>query len=148
MIPLPEQRRKGNGKTLILKGAATNNLKNITAQFPLGKMMGITGVSGSGKSSLITETFVPAVKSKLFRSFRIPEITRFESLEGAEHVDKLIDIDQSPIGRTPKSNPATYTKLFDGIREIFADTPSQRPGYKIEVSFNVREAGAAAKATE
>ncbi|HCL57201.1 MAG TPA: excinuclease ABC subunit UvrA [Spirochaetia bacterium] len=139
-IPLPESYREGNGKKIVLKKAATNNLKNMDVEFPLGKMIAVTGVSGSGKSSLVLETLLPAVQQRLFRNYRIPENTKFESVSGTQEIDKMIDIDQSPIGRTPRSNPATYTKLFDPIREIFAMTPEAKErGYKSgRFSFNVR----------
>lgn len=139
-IPVPQERREGVGKNLTLFGVQTNNLKNLKISFPLGKMIAVTGVSGSGKSSLVTETLAPAVKNALLRSFRIPEITQFKKIEGVKEIDKIIDIDQSPIGRTPKSNPATYTKLFDGVREIFSQTPEAKArGYKVgRFSFNVR----------
>jgi excinuclease ABC subunit A len=139
-IAIPEERRTGNGKQMVLIEAATNNLKNINVAFPLGKMILVTGVSGSGKSSLISETLLPAMKSKLQKNFHLPDRTVFKEIEGAEEIDKVIDIDQSPIGRTPRSNPATYTKLFDSIREIFAMTPEAKArGYKQgRFSFNVK----------
>src|SRR5690606_36250924 len=118
-------------------GANGHNLKNITVNFPLNKLIGITGVSGSGKSSLITETLYPAVFNALNKSFR--NCLPYEKLEGLENIDKVIIIDQSPIGRTPRSNPATYIGIFDYIREIFANQPeSKMRGYnKSRFSFNV-----------
>lgn len=139
-IETPAERRKGNGNIVKLKGAKTNNLKSVNVDFPLGKLIVVTGVSGSGKSSLVSETLLPAMKSKLSKAYRLPERTVFKSIDGMEHVDKVINIDQSPIGRTPRSNPATYTKLFDPIREIFAMTPEAKArGYKAgRFSFNVK----------
>lgn len=139
-VEIPKERRKGNGKKIVLKKAATNNLKEINAEFPLGTLIAITGVSGSGKSSLITETLLPAIKSKLFKFSRIPEITKFSEILGVENIDKIIDIDQSAIGRTPRSNPATYANLFTPIREVFAQTHEARTrGYKIgRFSFNIK----------
>jgi excinuclease ABC subunit A len=129
--------RTGNGKNLTIIGANGHNLKNITVNFPLNKLIGITGVSGSGKSSLITETLYPAVFNALNKSFR--NCLPYEKLEGLENIDKVIIIDQSPIGRTPRSNPATYIGIFDYIREIFANQPeSKMRGYnKSRFSFNV-----------
>ena len=137
-IPLREDRRKGNGKFLTIKGVKHNNLKNITVKFPLGTLICVTGVSGSGKSSLITETLYPALKNHFYRT-HLP-VGKFEKIEGLENIDKVIAIDQSPIGRTPRSNPATYTKVFDHIRELFAMTPEARArGYKKgRFSFNVK----------
>lgn len=139
-VPVPEKRRPGNGSFLTLKGAATNNLKNLDVKFPLGKFIVITGVSGSGKSSLITETLLPAVKARMQKNYRLPEITRFKDLSGVDLIDKMIDIDQSPIGRTPRSNPATYTNLFTPLRELFAQTSEAKArGYKLgRFSFNVK----------
>ncbi len=140
VVPVPEGRNSGNGNALVLSGAQTNNLKNIHVNFPLGSFIVITGVSGSGKSSLVSETLLPAIKSKLSRRYRLPELTRFKDIEGVEHIDKIIDIDQSPIGRTPRSNPATYTGLFTPIRDLFAQTPEAKTrGYKPgRFSFNVK----------
>ncbi|HEW91586.1 MAG TPA: excinuclease ABC subunit UvrA [Thermotogaceae bacterium] len=137
-IPLREDRRKGNGKFLTIKGVKHNNLKNITVKFPLGTLICVTGVSGSGKSSLITETLYPALKNHFYRT-HLP-VGKFKKIEGLENIDKVIAIDQSPIGRTPRSNPATYTKVFDHIRELFAMTPEARArGYKKgRFSFNVK----------
>jgi excinuclease ABC subunit A len=137
-IPIPKQRRKGNGKSLMLKGARENNLKNIDVEFPLGKLVAITGVSGSGKSSLITDTLYRKLAHVLHGSKE--PAGEHDTLLGIEHVDKIIDIDQSPIGRTPRSNPATYTGLFTPIREIFAKVPEARTrGYNAgRFSFNVK----------
>jgi excinuclease ABC subunit A len=137
-IKIPEQRRKGNGKTIKLKGASGNNLKNVSVEFPLGKMICVTGVSGSGKSTLINETLYPILNAHIYRGVKKP--MPYKKIEGLEHVDKVIDIDQSPIGRTPRSNPATYTKTFDEIRSLFAKTPEASiRGYKPgRFSFNVK----------
>lgn len=140
VVEVPEKRREGNGYFLSLEGAKTNNLKNVSVKFPLGSLILITGVSGSGKSSLVSETLLPAIKSKINRGFRLGDNSIFKKIEGCENIDKIIDIDQSPIGRTPRSNPATYTKIFDLIREIFSMTPEARArGYKAgRFSFNVK----------
>ncbi|MCB0313565.1 MAG: excinuclease ABC subunit UvrA, partial [Calditrichaeota bacterium] len=137
-IEVPKKRRKGNGKQLVLSGAQGNNLKEVTAKFPLGKFICITGVSGSGKSSLINETLYPLLAAHFHRSKRIP--LEYRGVEGLEHLDKVIDIDQSPIGRTPRSNPATYTGLFTHIRDLFAQLPEAKiRGYKPgRFSFNVK----------
>ncbi|ABR30045.1 excinuclease ABC, A subunit [Thermosipho melanesiensis BI429] len=137
-IEIPKVRRKGNGNYLILKGVRHNNLKNLTVSFPLGTFLCITGVSGSGKSSLIIDTLYPALMNKLHNS-KIP-IGEYDDIEGLEFIDKVIAIDQSPIGRTPRSNPATYTKVFDEIRKLFAMTPlAKARGYKPgRFSFNVK----------
>jgi len=138
-IAVPTSRRPGNGKFLTLRGARHNNLKNINARIPLGCFVAVTGVSGSGKSSLINETLYPAVAGRL-----IPQFTGLagahDGIDGLEYIDKIIDIDQSPIGRTPRSNPATYTGLFTPIRQLFAQTPDARArGYDAgRFSFNVR----------
>ncbi|QQX75926.1 MULTISPECIES: excinuclease ABC subunit UvrA [Aequorivita] len=136
-IEIPKKRRKGNGKKLILKGATGNNLKNITVEFPLGKMIGITGVSGSGKSTLINETLYPILNAHFFNGVKKP--MPYKKIEGLENIDKVIDINQSPIGRTPRSNPATYTGVFSEIRNLFAKTPEAMiRGYKPgRFSFNV-----------
>ena len=138
MIEIPPRRRDGNGKKLILKGAKGNNLKNITVDFPLGKFIVITGVSGSGKSTLVNETLYPALAQRLFKSRLRPLAHGF--LYGTEYLDKVIDIDQSPIGRTPRSNPATYTGLFTPIRDLFTQLPEAKMrGYKPgRFSFNVK----------
>jgi excinuclease ABC subunit A len=119
-IEIPEKRREGNGKTIKLSGATGNNLKNVSVEFPLGKMICVTGVSGSGKSTLINGTLYPILNAHIYRGVKKP--MPYKKIEGLEHIDKVIDIDQSPIGRTPRSNPATYTKTFDEIRSLFAKT--------------------------
>ena len=137
-IETPSKRRNGNGKELLLKGATGNNLKNVSAQFPLGKMICVTGVSGSGKSTLINRTLYPILNQHIYRSVKEP--LPYKSILGLEHIDKIIDIDQAPIGRTPRSNPATYTGAFSEIRSLFAKTPeSMIRGYKAgRFSFNVK----------
>lgn len=137
-IEVPKERRKGNGKFLRIIGAKHNNLKNVTVRFPLGTFICVTGVSGSGKSSLILDTLYPAISNKLYKTKY--ETGEYEKIEGIENIDKIIAIDQSPIGRTPRSNPATYTKVFDNIRELFAMTPEAKArGYnKGRFSFNVK----------
>jgi excinuclease ABC subunit A len=137
-IAIPKERRKGNGKFIVLRNAKGHNLKNVTLSLPLGKMICITGVSGSGKSSLIHETLYPILNKHFFRAKKDP--LPFESIEGLEHLDKVIEIDQSPIGRTPRSNPATYTEMFTDIRNLFAELPESKiRGYKSgRFSFNVK----------
>ncbi len=137
-IPVPQSRRNGNGKKIILEGARQNNLKDIRVEIPLGTFTCVTGVSGSGKSSLINETLFPALTQKLYRSKA--KVGQVEAVKGIQYIDKVINIDQSPIGRTPRSNPATYTGLFTHIRELFAMLPeSKMRGYKAgRFSFNVR----------
>ncbi|AZJ35160.1 excinuclease ABC subunit UvrA [Tenacibaculum singaporense] len=137
-IEVPKKRRDGNGKTISLKGASGNNLKNVSVEFPLGKMICVTGVSGSGKSTLINETLYPILNAHIYRAVKKP--MPFKKIEGLEHIDKVIDIDQSPIGRTPRSNPATYTGVFSEIRSLFAKTPEASiRGYKPgRFSFNVK----------
>jgi len=138
-IEVPKTRRKGNGKKIILSGATGNNLKNVSVTFPLGKMISVTGVSGSGKSTLINETLYPILNHHIYRSVKTP--MPYKSITGLEHIDKIIDINQSPIGRTPRSNPATYTGVFSEIRNLFAKTPEAMiRGYKPgRFSFNVKD---------
>ena len=133
----PQTRRPGNGRYLTIRGASGNNLKDIDVSIPLGKMVGISGVSGSGKSTLVNETLMPALKGKFTRLKQKP--LSYRTLEGVENIDKVIEIDQSPIGRTPRSNPATYTGVFDDIRKLFEDTPDAKVrGFKAgRFSFNV-----------
>ncbi|MFC5195922.1 excinuclease ABC subunit UvrA [Bizionia hallyeonensis] len=137
-IEIPEKRREGNGKTLSLKGCTGNNLKNVSIDIPLGKMVGVTGVSGSGKSTLINETLYPIMNAHYFNGVKKP--MPYKSIKGLEHIDKVIDINQSPIGRTPRSNPATYTGVFSEIRSLFAKIPEAMiRGYKPgRFSFNVK----------
>ena len=137
-IPVPETRRKANGKWVEIIGASENNLANIDVKFPLGLFTAVTGVSGSGKSTLVNEILYKALAQKIYRTRTRPGEHR--EIRGAEYVDKIIDIDQSPIGRTPRSNPATYTGLFDSVRELFSQTPEARMrGYKPgRFSFNVK----------
>lgn len=137
-IEVPKTRRKGNGKKLVLKGCTGNNLKNVDIELPLGKMIGVTGVSGSGKSTLINETLYPILNAYYFNGVKKP--MPYKSIKGLEHLDKVIDINQSPIGRTPRSNPATYTKTFDEVRSLFAKIPEALiRGYKPgRFSFNVK----------
>jgi excinuclease ABC subunit A len=137
-LEVPKKRRKGNGKQLVIKGARENNLKNVTATIPLGQMVLVTGVSGSGKSSLINDILAKELLARLHRANTVPG--RHDDIEGIKELDKAIIIDQSAIGRTPRSNPATYTGLFTPIRELFANTPEAKlRGYKAgRFSFNVR----------
>jgi excinuclease ABC subunit A len=136
-IEVNPKRRKGNNKSIVIKGARGNNLQNVTAEFPLGKFIGVIGVSGSGKSSLINETLYPILNQHFYNSVKKP--LEFDSVKGLEHIDKVIEVDQSPIGRTPRSNPATYTGVFSEIRTLFANHPeSKARGYKVgRFSFNV-----------
>lgn len=138
VIAIPEKRREGNGKRLILQGATGNNLKNVAIEFPLGKFICITGVSGSGKSSVIYDTLFPILSKHFYRSSLIP--LPYEKIYGLENTDKVIEVDQSPLGRTPRSNPATYTGVFSDIRKLFEQTrESKIRGYKAgRFSFNVK----------
>lgn len=137
-IEVPIKRRKGNGKKLTLNGASGNNLKNVSASFPLGTFISVSGVSGSGKSTLINETLYPILRQHFYGSHQKP--LAYKSIKGLEHIDKVIDIDQSPIGRTPRSNPATYVEVFADIRNLFASLPEAKiRGYKPgRFSFNVK----------
>lgn len=137
-IAIPEKRRKGSGKSLTITGASGNNLKNVTATFPLGTFICVTGVSGSGKSTLINETLQPILSQKFYRSLKDP--LPYQSVKGIEYLDKVVSVDQSPIGRTPRSNPATYTGVFSDIRMLFAGMPEAKiRGYKPgRFSFNVK----------
>ena len=137
-IPVPTERRVGNGRFIELTGAAENNLKEVTARFPLGKFIAVTGVSGSGKSTLVNSILKKVLAQKLNRNSEKPG--KYKTISGVEHIDRLIDIDQSPIGRTPRSNPATYTGVFDDIRDLFAQTNEAKiRGYKKgRFSFNVK----------
>ena len=136
-IQIPATRRTGNGKFLSIKGAKGNNLKDVNVDFPLGCFIGISGVSGSGKSTLVNETLMPILKNKFYRAKLHP--LAYDSIDGVENIDKLIEIDQSPIGRSPRSNPATFTGVFNDIRNLFADTPDAKVrGFKAgRFSFNV-----------
>ncbi len=136
--PTKTYRREGNGKSLVLRGCTGNNLKNVTAEFPLGKLIVVTGVSGSGKSTLVNETLYPILSKHFYRSLQAP--MPYESIEGLQHIDKVVNVDQSPIGRTPRSNPATYTGVFSDIRILFVNLPeAQIRGYKPgRFSFNVK----------
>ena len=138
-IAVPKQRRKGSGKSVKVYGASENNLKHINVEFPLGKFIVVTGVSGSGKSTLVNEVFMKAVQQSIGRMKRVKP-GRFDRITGTANIDKLVQIDQDPIGRTPRSNPATYTGVFDDIREVFANTPEARlRGYdKGRFSFNTK----------
>ena len=137
-IPVPTERRKGNGKAIKITGATENNLKNISVEFPLGEFVAVTGVSGSGKSTLVNSILKRALAQKINRNSAKPG--KFKSISGYESIEKIIDIDQSPIGRTPRSNPATYTSVFDDIRDLFAQTnEAKMRGYKKgRFSFNVK----------
>ena len=137
-IGIPETLRKGTGQCIVIRGARGNNLKSVTAEFPLGKFICVTGVSGSGKSTLVNETLRPILSKELYRSFGQP--LEYDSVEGISHIDKLVVVDQSPIGRTPRSNPATYSNVFSDIRKLFEMTPdAQIRGFKAgRFSFNVK----------
>ena len=136
-IELPEIRRHGNGRSLWIRGARGNNLKNVDVEFPLGKLICVTGVSGSGKSTLINDTLQPILSQHFYRSLQDP--LPYDSIEGLEHIDKVVNVDQSPLGRTPRSNPATYTGVFSDIRNLFVNLPEAKiRGYKPgRFSFNV-----------
>lgn len=137
-IELPTKRREGNGKSIWIKGAKGNNLKDIDVEFPLGKLIVVTGVSGSGKSTLINETLQPILSKHFYRSLKKP--MPYDSIEGIDYIDKVVDVDQSPLGRTPRSNPATYTGVFSDIRSLFVNLPEAKiRGYKPgRFSFNVK----------
>ena len=137
-IEIPAHLRPGTGGRIVLRGARGNNLKNVTVEFPLGKLVCVTGVSGSGKSTLVNETLRPILSKALYRSFDQP--LEYDSVEGIEHIDKLVVVDQSPIGRSPRSNPATYSNVFSDIRKLFEMTPdAQIRGFKAgRFSFNVK----------
>ena len=137
-IDIPQKRRKGNGRFIRIHGAKGNNLKNIDVDFPLGKLIVVTGVSGSGKSTLINETLQPILSKHFYRSLKEP--LEYDSIEGIENIDKIVDVDQSPLGRTPRSNPATYTGVFSDIRLLFVNLPEAKiRGYKPgRFSFNVK----------
>ncbi|MCT4647333.1 MAG: excinuclease ABC subunit UvrA [Carboxylicivirga sp.] len=136
-IAVPKERREGNGKVLKIKGASGHNLQDVNVEFPLGKLICVTGVSGSGKSTLVNETLYPILNQHFYNAVKDP--LPFKKVEGLEHIDKVVDVDQKPLGRTPRSNPATYTKIFDEIRKLFAELPESKiraykPG---RFSFNV-----------
>ena len=137
-IEVPEERRKGNGKSLTIHGASGNNLKNVDVEFPLGMLIAVTGVSGSGKSTLINETLQPILSRHFYRSLKEP--MPYKDIEGIENIDKVVNVDQSPLGRTPRSNPATYTGVFSDIRSLFVNLPEAKMrGYKPgRFSFNVK----------
>ena len=137
-IEVPEERRKGNGKSITIHGACGNNLKHVDVEFPLGKLIVVTGVSGSGKSTLINETLQPILSQHFYRSLKKP--MPYDSIEGIEYIDKVVNVDQSPLGRTPRSNPATYTGVFSDIRSLFVNLPEAKiRGYKPgRFSFNVK----------
>lgn len=137
-IQIPASRREGNGKSIIIKGATGNNLKNIDVVFPLGKLIVVTGVSGSGKSTLINETLQPILSQHFYRSLKKP--MDYSGIEGVENIDKVVNVDQSPLGRTPRSNPATYTGVFNDIRSLYVNLPEAKMrGYKPgRFSFNVK----------
>ncbi|KAA6304336.1 UvrABC system protein A, partial [termite gut metagenome] len=128
-IEIPAKRRSGNAKSIWIRGARGNNLKNVDVEFPLGKMICVTGVSGSGKSTLINETLQPILSQKFYHSLQDP--LEYDSVEGLEHIDKVVSVDQAPLGRTPRSNPATYTGVFSDIRNLYVGLPEAKiRGYK------------------
>lgn len=137
-IEVPAQRRKGNGKSITLHGCRGNNLKNIDVEFPLGELIVVSGVSGSGKSTLINDTLQPILSQHFYRSLKAP--LSYGSIDGIDNIDKVVNVDQSPIGRTPRSNPATYTGVFTDIRQLFVELPEAKiRGYKPgRFSFNVK----------
>ena len=137
-ISVPKKRRKGNGNKLVLNGAKGNNLQNVKVEIPLGTLCCVTGVSGSGKSSLINETMYPILHNTYYRAHK--KILAYDSIKGIEHLDKIIEVDQAPIGRTPRSNPVTYTGVFTPIRKLFSEVPESKiRGYKPgRFSFNVK----------
>lgn len=137
-IEIPAERRKGNGKSIVLKGASGNNLKNVNLEIPLGKLVVVTGISGSGKSSLINGTLYPILNRHFYRAVQEP--LPYKKVDGLDNIDKIVDVDQTPIGRTPRSNPATYTGMFTDIRNLFAELPESKiRGYKAgRFSFNVK----------
>ena len=137
-IEVPTQRRAGSGDSLLLKGASGNNLKHIDVAFPLGRLICVTGVSGSGKSTLVNDTLQPILSQKFYNSLQDP--LAYDTIEGLEHIDKVVNVDQSPLGRTPRSNPATYTGVFSDIRKLFVELPEAKiRGYKPgRFSFNVK----------
>ena len=137
-IPIPQERRKGSGKDLVIKGATGNNLKHVDVTFPLGKLIVVTGVSGSGKSTLVNETLQPILSQHFYRSLKRP--MPYDSIEGLNYIDKVVNVDQSPLGRTPRSNPATYSGVFSDIRSLFVNLPEAKiRGYKPgRFSFNVK----------
>jgi len=137
-IPIPEKRRPSSGKSIWIHGARGNNLRGIDVEFPLGQLIVVTGVSGSGKSTLVNETLQPILSQHFYRSLKRP--MPYDSIEGLNLVDKVVNVDQSPIGRTPRSNPATYTGVFSDIRSLFVNLPEAKiRGYKPgRFSFNVK----------
>lgn len=137
-IEMPKERREGKGNSIILRGACGNNLKNVDAEFPLGKLIVVTGVSGSGKSTLVNETLLPILSQHFYKSLKKP--MPYDSIDGIDNIDKVVSVDQSPIGRTPRSNPATYTGVFSDIRSLFVNLPEAKiRGYKPgRFSFNVK----------
>ena len=137
-IEIPEKRRKGNGKSIKIYGAKGNNLKDVNVEFPLGKLIVVSGVSGSGKSTLVNETLQPILSHHFYRSLKKP--MKYDKISDIDNIDKIVNVDQSPIGRTPRSNPATYTGVFSDIRSLFVNLPEAMiRGYKPgRFSFNVK----------